>query len=1531
MKGDAAGQGVVPLRTILRNILNLIDSFETRYKEGLDSYDQEFQELKQFSENLKTDPSYLCKEGEKGVNRKKNRYKDILPFDYTRVILGDYGDIPGSDYINANFIKGASGSSAYIACQGPLPHTVNDFWRMVVECEVQVIVMACNEQESGKHKCENYWVEEEGVEREFGQVTVWLKKSRQVCPDFLVRTMKIRYPNSKGEPEERSVCQFHYSAWPDHGVPLKVRPLLDMVRLIRDCQTSETLPVLVHCSAGCGRTGTICAIDYVWGLLRLGKLSPDFSLFNLVRDMRRQRIAMVQTKDQYILVHRAVRELFEEQLKIIDSHPYANVDINGLPLEIRAELEEPVYETVHFVNSPKPTEEESSSCKKMPKALPPPIPTSISDTSSSIAVLKHEKEAENHQRHLEQEKMKVVSSSGSGNSNVSKVACTPSPSSESQCEVSGSENVDAPDKERPEERQSSGRGSSSGKQGALPKSSLLRNPSIVKLKAFFEKSKDDKEKKSTPTLSRAKSDVSSSSRFYTNFAASFRGSKSPSRSKNVTPSGSTSKPTSPKEEFHEKSPVEKIKSKPALLSKPNLSVKRSKSLKIVRPVENVGDHGNLVPNSSLISEVPVPDSSKLVRSSTSSSTSQSSLSSHLESHAIKVCVKQVEIPKLQKPVSKSVKPESLKATTTHSSRKNSTEIRHDSSRSRSQDTRLASSSIKPEVPSKSHLVEKVKSPSNAGYGTTRIKIGITDDMKDTEKVVHSKMNGKIRKYGTVNPKNLSSITGGTLLTRSQSHVWQPSKTQVPVRIFSDENLSQIGTDDSFENVRPTEDRRQANQSYDEPDGIKLIRKQSLPLTKVFSSKIKALPVTSFASTEQPRSLTLTSHSSFLEARKRVPKTNPYANYTPGGDTQNYKEKSPSPPIPKAYPEKGSSPLTQFHFGENVPVLKNSGGIANVGNSSESSSNPGTPRNSLPGTPTQSIDVLYSPLSMNAPGNYTSSRGQSKSILKGSLSSTPSESDERLDSYRTHIPTSQSQVPTNITGPQKISSVRIAVGVRERRNSFRQAVWKEDQAPITTSIPVESDKSENIYITTTSSVPYFVKSTSMPMHQQTMAPNAGISYVAPPLGRPHRDYEPIWPDPNAVISTNPFTMGPTSTCSHLKGPINKTQAGHSLNTNPFLGDERSGGIRMQQSKMDPQVQDRMAEIKVLLEELRAPGKSEESKQRSSSKDHDVSHIPLRKSNGDVMSQSFSGNKLPSTSSQPTGLKHHRSLRAPSRPQYQQQGLSCFTFRKPSSFESITDQLHAEEMYMSANHVWEKDNSSSSTPSSSSEAVKNKMEILDETYQHQDRPGVSNHRLNEYVSLRACRSSGAAKSKIGSHPMEQHSDASLQSLRLTNNSSDSTPIPPPRSKRSGTLRRDQNDYANVSVAPTPFHPVKQGWSGKETNGISENSHHIGNGSVKMPSSFVAVRDKSCDMERRENHQQPNDQEFARLTSTSSIPLTNGNGNPTSPKAIIRALGMFQATAANVRSRFANWTENKERPGSKRNNYSRRERSMERGMQS
>ena len=98
----------------------------------------------------------------------------------------------------------------------------------------------------------------------------------------------------------------------------------------------------IFCLPGCGRTGTICAIDFIWGLLRTGKLSSDFSLYELVKDMRRQRIAMVQTVDQYVLVHRAVKELFLEQLRVIDAHPYENVDDDGRPLCGQAKTDEHV-------------------------------------------------------------------------------------------------------------------------------------------------------------------------------------------------------------------------------------------------------------------------------------------------------------------------------------------------------------------------------------------------------------------------------------------------------------------------------------------------------------------------------------------------------------------------------------------------------------------------------------------------------------------------------------------------------------------------------------------------------------------------------------------------------------------------------------------------------------------------------------------------------------------------------------------------------------------------------------------------------------------------------------------------------------------------------------------------------------------------------------------------------------------------------------------------------------------------------------
>ncbi|GBN33883.1 Tyrosine-protein phosphatase non-receptor type 12 [Araneus ventricosus] len=283
-------------------------------------------QLKKLTDQLREDPEYSCSWALKDVNRPKNRYKDIVPYDKSRVILPKYDGVPGSDYINASYIKGSSGAFAYIAAQGPLPNTVIDFWRMIWVCDVQVIVMACNEKEAGKTKCETYWPSK-GEIKHYGNISVELIDTSQVCPDFMVRTLLV-----KCDSEMRDVYQFHYTSWPDHGVPEAVHPMLELVRLMRDCQASETVPIVVHCSAGCGRTGTICAVDYVWACLRHGKLSEDFSLFQIALELRRQRIAMIQTKEQYMLAHKAVATLFEQQLNVIDCHIYVNLDEDGEPL-----------------------------------------------------------------------------------------------------------------------------------------------------------------------------------------------------------------------------------------------------------------------------------------------------------------------------------------------------------------------------------------------------------------------------------------------------------------------------------------------------------------------------------------------------------------------------------------------------------------------------------------------------------------------------------------------------------------------------------------------------------------------------------------------------------------------------------------------------------------------------------------------------------------------------------------------------------------------------------------------------------------------------------------------------------------------------------------------------------------------------------------------------------------------------------------------------------------------------------------------
>lgn len=287
---------------------------------GEDNFARDFMRLRRLSTKYRTEKIYPTATGEKEENVKKNRYKDILPFDHSRVKLTLKTPSQDSDYINANFIKGVYGPKAYVATQGPLANTVIDFWRMIWEYNVVIIVMACREFEMGRKKCERYWplYGEDPITFEPFRISC---EAEQARTDYFIRTLLLEFQN-----ESRRLYQFHYVNWPDHDVPSSFDSILDMISLMRKYQEHEDVPICIHCSAGCGRTGAICAIDYTWNLLKAGKIPEEFNVFNLIQEMRTQRHSAVQTKEQYELVHRAIAQLFEKQLQLYEIHGAQKID-----------------------------------------------------------------------------------------------------------------------------------------------------------------------------------------------------------------------------------------------------------------------------------------------------------------------------------------------------------------------------------------------------------------------------------------------------------------------------------------------------------------------------------------------------------------------------------------------------------------------------------------------------------------------------------------------------------------------------------------------------------------------------------------------------------------------------------------------------------------------------------------------------------------------------------------------------------------------------------------------------------------------------------------------------------------------------------------------------------------------------------------------------------------------------------------------------------------------------------------------------
>ncbi|KAM6217130.1 LOW QUALITY PROTEIN: tyrosine-protein phosphatase non-receptor type 22 [Rhynchocyon petersi] len=298
-------------REILQKFLHEAQEKKTKKEE----FANEFLKLRRQSTKYKTDKIYPTTVAERPKNIKKNRYKDILPYDHSRVELSLITSDEDSNYINANFIKGVYGPKAYIATQGPLPATILDFWRMIWEYNVLIIVMACMEFEMGKKKCERYWTEPGEQQLQVGPFSISCEDGKTKS-DYTIRTLKTKF-NS----ETRTIYQFHYKNWPDHDVPSSIDHILELIWDVRCYQADDSVPICIHCSAGCGRTGVICAIDYTWMLLKDGIIPENFNVFSLIQEMRTQRPSFVQTQEQYELVYSAVLELFKRRMDVFrDNH-----------------------------------------------------------------------------------------------------------------------------------------------------------------------------------------------------------------------------------------------------------------------------------------------------------------------------------------------------------------------------------------------------------------------------------------------------------------------------------------------------------------------------------------------------------------------------------------------------------------------------------------------------------------------------------------------------------------------------------------------------------------------------------------------------------------------------------------------------------------------------------------------------------------------------------------------------------------------------------------------------------------------------------------------------------------------------------------------------------------------------------------------------------------------------------------------------------------------------------------------------------
>ncbi|XP_008203382.1 tyrosine-protein phosphatase 10D isoform X5 [Nasonia vitripennis] len=276
------------------------------------SADSDFRFAEEFNELKNVGTDLPCTAADLPCNRPKNRFTNILPYDHSRFKLQPVDDEEGSDYINASYVPGQNSPREFIVTQGPLHSTRDDFWRMVWESNSRAIVMLTRCIEKGREKCDHYWPADT-LPVYYGDICVTILNEAHYS-DWSITEFMLRKGDSK-----RVIQHFHFTTWPDFGVPSPPQALVRFVRAFRERVQPDQRPIVVHCSAGVGRSGTFITLDRI---LQQIHECEYIDIFGIVYAMRKERVSMVQTEQQYICIHHCLKVVLEGQ------------DMTGPPREI---------------------------------------------------------------------------------------------------------------------------------------------------------------------------------------------------------------------------------------------------------------------------------------------------------------------------------------------------------------------------------------------------------------------------------------------------------------------------------------------------------------------------------------------------------------------------------------------------------------------------------------------------------------------------------------------------------------------------------------------------------------------------------------------------------------------------------------------------------------------------------------------------------------------------------------------------------------------------------------------------------------------------------------------------------------------------------------------------------------------------------------------------------------------------------------------------------------------------------------------